>query len=91
MGWGVRPLALLGMGWIALPDEKVQVFGGKGDIYIPMPVIGGGKRWRCRWSGHSWVALSDRRFEMIGEAWLALAPPISYPAPISIRAASTVT
>ena len=63
MGWGVRSLAWLGTGWIPLPGERFESFGGKGDIYIPVPVIGGGERWWCRWSGHSWVALSDRRFE----------------------------
>ena len=68
VGWGVRSLAWLGTGWILLPGERFEYFGGKGDIYIPVPVIekgggGGGERWWCRWSGHSWVALSDRRFE----------------------------
>ena len=63
VGWGVRSLAWLGTGWIALPDEKFESLGGRGDIYIPVPVIGGGERWWCRWPGHSWVALSDRRFE----------------------------
>ena len=66
MGWGVRFLAWLGTGWILLPGERFESFGGKGDIYIPVPVIGGGggrERWWCRWSGHSWVALSDRRFK----------------------------
>ena len=67
VGWGVRSLAWLGTGWIPLPGERFESFGGKGDIYIPVPVIGkgggGGERWWCRWSGHSWVALSDRRFE----------------------------
>ena len=65
VGWGVRSLAWLGTGWIPLPGERFESFGGKGDIYIPVPVIGkgGGGRWWCRWSGHSWVALSDRRFE----------------------------
>ena len=42
MGWGVRSLAWLGTGWIPLPGERFESFGGKGDIYIPMPVIGGG-------------------------------------------------
>ena len=61
----MRSLAWLGTGWIPLPGERVESFGGKGDIYVPVPVIGkrGGGRWWCRWSGHSWVALSDRRFE----------------------------
>ena len=64
VGWGVRSLAWLGTGWIPLPGERFESFGGKGDIYIPVPVIGKGVgRWWCRWSGHSWVALSDRRFE----------------------------
>ena len=63
MGWGVRSLAWLGTGWIPLPGERFESFGGKGDIYIPVPVIGGWERWWCRWSRHSWVALSDRRFE----------------------------
>ena len=68
VGWGVRSLAWLGTGWIPLPGERFESFGGKGDIYIPVPVIGkggggGGERWWCRWSGHSWFALSDRRFE----------------------------
>ena len=66
VGWGVRSLAWLGTGWIPLPGERFESFGGNGDIYIPVPVIGkrgGGGRWWCRWSGHSWVALSDRRFE----------------------------
>ena len=66
VGWGVRSLAWLGTGWIPLPGERFESFGGKGDIYIPVPVIGkgggGGGGW-CRWSGHNWVALSDRRFE----------------------------
>ena len=56
-------MAWLGTGWIALPDEKFESLGGRGDIYIPVPVIGGGERWWCRWPGHSWVALSDRKFE----------------------------
>ena len=51
------------LGWIPLPGERFESFGGKGDIYIPVPVIGGGERWWCRWSGHSWIALSDKRFE----------------------------
>ena len=66
----MRFLAWLGTGWIPLPGERFESFGGKGDIYIPVPVIGGGvggwgggERWWCPWSGHSWVALSDRRFE----------------------------
>ena len=63
MGSGVRSLALLGTGWIALTGERFESFGGKGDIYSPAPVIRGGERWWCRWSGHSWVALSDRMFE----------------------------
>ena len=59
---------ILGLAWYGLDPiawRKVRVFlGGKGDIYIPVSVIGkGGGRWWCRWSGHSWVALSDRRFE----------------------------
>ena len=62
-GGGVRSLAWLGTGWIALPDEKSESLGGRGDIYIPVPVIRGGERWWCRWPGHSWVALSDRKFE----------------------------
>ena len=68
VGLGVRSLAWLGTDWIALPGERFESFflgGGEGggDIYIPVPVIGGGERWWCRWSGHSWVALSDGRFE----------------------------
>ena len=64
VGWGVRSLAWLGTGWIPLPGERFESFGGKGDIYIPEPVVGGwGEKWWCRWSGHSWVALSDRRFK----------------------------
>ena len=68
MGRGVRFLAWLGTGWIPLLGERSKSFGGKGDIYIPVPVIGGGGgggggRWWCRSSGHSWVALSERRFE----------------------------
>ena len=42
VGWGVRSLAWLGTGWIPLPGERFESFGGKGDIYIPMPVIGRG-------------------------------------------------
>ena len=42
MGWGVRSLAWLGTGWIPLPGERFESFGGKGDIYIPVPVIGKG-------------------------------------------------
>ena len=42
----MRSLAWLGRGWIALPDESL---GGRGDIYIPVPVIRGGERWWCRW------------------------------------------
>ena len=57
VGWGVRPLALLGTGWIALRDERFE------SLWVRVLVIGGGERWRCRWSGHSWVALSDRMFE----------------------------
>ena len=56
-------MARLGTGWIALTGERFESFGGKGDIYIPVPVIRGGERWWCRWSGHSRVALSDGRFE----------------------------
>ena len=41
-GWGVRSLAWLGTGWIPLPGERFESFGGKGDIYIPVPVIGKG-------------------------------------------------
>ena len=63
MGRGVRSLAPLGTGWVPLTGEMFESFGGKGDIYIPVPVIGEGERWWCQWSGHSWVALSDRRFE----------------------------
>ena len=62
-GGGMRSLVWLGTGWIPLPGERFESFGGKGDIYIPVPVIGGGERWWCRRSGHSWVALSDRMFE----------------------------
>ena len=43
MGWGVRSLAWLGMGWIALTGERFESFGGKGDIYIPVPVIEEGR------------------------------------------------
>ena len=42
MGWGVRCLAWLGTGWIPLPGERFESFGGKCDIYIPVPVIGKG-------------------------------------------------
>ena len=42
-GGGVRSLAWLGTGWIALPDEKFESLGGRGDIYTPVPVIGGGR------------------------------------------------
>ena len=42
VGWGVRCLAWLGRGWIPLPGERFESFGGKGDIYIPVPVIGKG-------------------------------------------------
>ena len=59
-GGGVRSLAWLGTGWIALPDEKFESLGGRGDIYTPVPVIRGGERWWCRWPGHSWVALLDK-------------------------------
>ena len=38
-GGGVRSLAWLGTGWIPLPGERVESFGGKGDIYIPVPVV----------------------------------------------------
>ena len=55
-------MAWLGMGWIALTGERFESFEGKGDIYISVPVIRRDERWWCRWSGHSWVALSDRRF-----------------------------
>ena len=34
MGWGVRFLAWLGTGWIPLPGERFESFGGKGDIYL---------------------------------------------------------
>ena len=58
MGWGVRSLAWLGTGWIPLPGERFESFGGKGDIYIPMPVIGGGGGGGDGGvGGHSWVAL----------------------------------
>ena len=63
VGWGVRSLAWLGTGWIPLPGERFESFGGKGDIYIPMPVIGGGGAWGGGGGrdggvgGHSWVAL----------------------------------
>ena len=33
-------MAWLGTGWIPLPGERFESFGGKGDIYIPVPVIG---------------------------------------------------
>ena len=52
----MRSLAWLGTGWIALPDENFECLGGRGGIYTPVPVIGGGERWWCRWPGHSWVA-----------------------------------
>ena len=52
-GGGVRSLAWLGTGWIALPDENFESVGGRGGIYTPVPVIGGGERWWCRWPGHS--------------------------------------
>ena len=39
----MRSLAWLGTGWIALPDEKFESLGGRGDIYIPVPVIRGGR------------------------------------------------
>ena len=42
VGWGVRSLAWLGTSWIPLPGERFESFGGKGDIYIPVPVIGKG-------------------------------------------------
>ena len=70
VGWGVRSLVWLGTGWIPLPGERFESFGGKGDIYIPMPVIGGGgglggggggERWWCRWSQLGCIV--DRRFE----------------------------
>ena len=38
----MRSLAWLGTGWIPLPGERFESFGGKGDIYIPVPVIGKG-------------------------------------------------
>ena len=31
VGWGVRSLAWLGTGWIPLPGERFESFGGKGD------------------------------------------------------------
>ena len=62
-GMGSEILGLARYGLNPIAWRKVRVFWGKGDIYIPVPVIGGGERWWCRWSGHSWVALSDRRFE----------------------------
>ena len=39
----MRSLAWLGTGWIPLPGERFESFGGKGDIYVPVPVIGGGR------------------------------------------------
>ena len=48
-----RSLAWLGRGWIALPDEKFESLGRRGDIYTPVPVIGGGERWWCRWPGQA--------------------------------------
>ena len=36
----MRSLAWLSTGWIPLPGERFESFGGKGDIYIPVPVIG---------------------------------------------------
>ena len=36
----MRSLAWLGTGWIPLPG--FESFGGKGDIYIPVPVRKGG-------------------------------------------------
>ena len=59
----MRSLAWLGTGWIPLPGERFESFGGKGDIYIPVPVIGrggGGGGGGCRWSGHSWVAFRQK-------------------------------
>ena len=50
VGWGVRSLAWLGTGWIPLPGERFESFGGKGDIYL-----GGGGDGGV--GGHSWVAL----------------------------------
>ena len=38
----MRSLAWLGTSWIPLPGERFESFGGKGDIYIPVPVIGKG-------------------------------------------------
>ena len=35
-------MAWLGTGWIPLPGERFESFGGEGDIYIPVPVIGKG-------------------------------------------------
>ena len=61
-GGVVRSLTWLDTGLIAWSDKRFKSLGGRGDIYIPMPVIGGGERWWCWCSGHSWVALSDRRF-----------------------------
>ena len=40
-----------------MPGERFESFGGKGDIYIPMPVIGGGGGRDGGVGGHSWVAL----------------------------------
>ena len=37
-------MAWLGTGWIPLPGERFESFGGKGDIYIPVPVIRKGGR-----------------------------------------------
>ena len=34
VGWGVRSLAWLGTGWIPLPGERFESFGGKGDNYL---------------------------------------------------------
>ena len=31
VGWGVRSLAWLGTGWIPLPGERFESFGGKDD------------------------------------------------------------
>ena len=42
VGWGVISLAWLGPGWIPLPGERLESFGGKVVIYIPVPVIGKG-------------------------------------------------
>ena len=38
----MRSLAWLGTDWIPLPGERFESFGGKGDIYTPVPVIGKG-------------------------------------------------